>query len=136
MENVQQPHVDNSQQTSNIHPITFGPHRKLSRGDEIYPMKEEYARVQERKFVCSLNLLLQVFQARCQMPGCTALPNIKYHFVSINLVMNCQCSNGHKYRFCSSHEVNDIYANNLQTAASVILSESQYAKVRMLGKIF
>ena len=134
VENVQQPDVDNSQQTSNIHPITFGPHRKLSRGDEIYAMEVEYARVQERKFVCSLDLLLQVFQARCQMPGCTALPNIKYHFVGITLVMNCQCSNGHKYRFCSSHEVNNIYANNLQIAASVILSGSHFAKVERLAK--
>ena len=90
--------------------------------------------VQERKFVCTLDLLLAAFQARCQTPGCTELPNIKFHFVGVTLILNCQCSAGHKYRFCSSHQVNDVYANNLQAAAVIILSGSYYAKVERFAK--
>ena len=90
--------------------------------------------MQERKFVCSLDLLLAAFQARYQIRGCTALPNVKCHFVGITLIVNSLCSSGHKYRFCSSHQVNDVYSNNLQAAASIILSGNHYAKVERLAK--
>ena len=129
MESVSQP-----QQTFSIPPVTFGPHPKLSRMDEMYAMENECAMVQERKFVCSLDLLLATLQARCQVPGCAALPNVRCHFVGVTVIVNCQCSSGHNYRFCSSHQVNDVYANNLQAAASIILSGSHYAKVERMAK--
>ena len=106
-ENVQLPKMDDVSYTD---PIVFGPPRKLSGGDEIYGLKEEYARVQERKFV------------------------VKCHFVGITLIVNSLCSSLHKYRFCSSHQVNDVYSNNLQAAASIILSGNHYAKVERLAK--
>ena len=134
LENIQPARIDDLQQSFNVNQIAFGPHLKLSRGDELYGMEEEYSIVQERKFVCTLDLLLAAFQARCQTPGCTELPNIKFHFVGVTLILNCQCSAGHKYRFCSSHQVNDVYANNLQAAAAIILSESHYAKVERFAK--
>lgn len=83
-ENAQLPKMDDVSYTD---PIVFRPPRKLSGGDEIYGLKEEYARVQERKFVCSLDLLLAAFQA-----GFTALPNVKCHFVGITLIVNSLCS--------------------------------------------
>ena len=95
---------------------TFGPHRRFTRGDEVYSMKKEYKMVKEKKIVCSLDLLLQIFQSRCQTPGCTAESQIQYHFIGVTVVINSVCSEGHKYRFCSSPQVNDIYANNLQAA--------------------
>ena len=60
---------------------TFGPHWRFTRGDEVYSMKKEYKMVKEKKFVCSLDLLLQIFQSRCQTPGCTAESQIQYHFI-------------------------------------------------------
>ena len=134
IENVPQHEQKESQRKPTILPVTFGPHPKLSRGDEIYSMEKEYTKVQERKFVCSLDLLLATLQTRCQVPGCAALPNIRYHFVGVTVIVNCHCSSGHDYRFCSSHQVNDVYANNLQAAASIILSGSHYAKVERLAK--
>ena len=125
--------------TGNLQPsaitpaVTYGPHLKFSRGNDVYTMQEEYSMVKERKFVCSLDILLAAFQARCQTPGCTAFPTIKHHFVGITLILNCQCPLGHKYKFCSSHEVNDIYGNNLQAAASIILSGSNFAKVERMA---
>lgn len=134
MDYIEQRDISDAQQSPSTTLFTFGPHQKFSRGDEIYAMKEEYSMVQERKFVCSLTLLLGAFQARCQPPGCTALPNIRHHFVGVTIIVNCVCSSGHKYRFSSSHQVNDIYANDLQAAASLILSGSNYAKVERMAK--
>ena len=34
--------------------ISYGPHYKLSRGDEILAVKEEYEMIQDTKFVCTL----------------------------------------------------------------------------------
>jgi hypothetical protein len=101
---------------------TFGLHCRFTRGDEVYLMKKEYKMVKEKKFVCSLDLLLQIFQSRCQTPGCTAESQIQYHFIGVTVVINSVCSEGHKYRFCSSPQVNDIYANNLQAATSLMFS--------------
>ena len=131
---VEQKYISDGQQSPSTILFSFGPHQKFSRGDEIYAMKEEYNMVQEKKIVCSLSLLLGVFQARCQTPGCTAVPNVRHHIVGITLIVNCVCSSGHQYRFSSSHQVNGIYANDIQVAASVILSGSNYAKVNRMAK--
>jgi hypothetical protein len=64
------------------------------------------------------------------------LPYIRHHFVGLTVVVNCLCSSGYKFQFLSSHQINDIYANNLQAAASIILSGSNYAKVECMGKFF
>ncbi len=114
--------------------ISFGPHRKLSGGDQIYTIKEEHEMVQDRKFVCTLSLLLAVFQTRCQTPGCTAVPTVKYQFVGMALLVTSNCSSGHENKFCSSSKVNNIFVNNLQSAASIILSGSHYAKMNRLAK--
>ena len=58
-------------QAENITGSTFGPHQKFSRGDDVYAMKEEFCMIKEKKFICSLDILLAVFQARCRTPGCT-----------------------------------------------------------------
>ncbi|CAB4013794.1 Hypothetical predicted protein, partial [Paramuricea clavata] len=73
-------------------------------------------------------------KSRCQTPGCTAKPDTKYHFVGITAIVISRCSSGHNNRFTSSHELNDIYANNLQTATSIMLSGSNFAKVERMAK--
>ena len=69
-------------------PDTFGPHCGFTRGDEVFSMKKEYKMVKEKKFGCSLDLLLQIFQSRCQTPGCTAESQIQYHFIGVTVVIN------------------------------------------------
>jgi solute carrier family 8 (sodium/calcium exchanger) len=115
---------------------TFGQQCRFTRGDEVYSMKKEYKMVKEKKFVCSLDLLLQIFQSRCQTPGCTAESQIQYHFIGVTVVINSVCSEGHKYRFCSSPQVNDIYANNLQAATSLMFSGNQFSKIERMAKFF
>ena len=78
--------------------ISFWPHRKLSRKDELPDMKEEFIMVEERKFVCSIQLLLEIFQGRCQTPECTELPNVQYHCVGTVLIVKSSCHQGiHMY---------------------------------------
>ena len=60
LEEADEPSCESSNlpQQSHSVSVTYGPHRKLSRGDELYAMQEESKTVQEKKFVCSLDLLL------------------------------------------------------------------------------
>jgi hypothetical protein len=107
----------------------YGPHPKLSRGDEIYNVQHEFKMVKDIKIVCSLDLLLQLFQTRCQTAGCVGVPAISHHFVGTAIVVYSTCTSGHKNRFCSSHELNNgLYVNNLQAAASLLLSGNNFGK--------
>ena len=112
----------------------FGPHRKFSRGDEKYTIPEEFKMATEKRFICSLDLLLGVFARRCQTPGCANTPNVTHHLVGTTLVANISCQSGHMFRFCSSHEVNLLYVNNLQIAAAVLLSGNNFGKVKRLAE--
>ena len=91
-------------QSSIITPaITCQPRQKFSRGNDVNTLQEEFSMVKEKRFVCSLDILLAAFQARCQTPGCTAFPTVKYHFVGITVILNCiNIIYIHKYKFCSS----------------------------------
>ena len=114
--------------------FVFGPHRKFSRGDEKYTIPEEFKMATEKRFICSLDLLLGVFARRCQTPSCANTPNVTHHLVGTTLVANISCQSGHMFRFCSSHEVNLLYVNNLQIAAAVLLSGNNFGKVKCLAE--
>ena len=94
----------------------------------------EYEMATETKFICSLDLVLEVFSKRCMTPGCTNAPEIKYHFVGATLIVNCVCRSGHTFGFSSSREVNSMYVNNIQACAAVLLSGSNYGKVHRLAQ--
>ena len=74
------------------------------------------------------------FQKRCQTPGCNNSPNVTHHFIGTTLVANISCQAGHAFRFCSSHEVNQMYVNNIQVAAAVLLSGNNFGKVKRLAE--
>jgi hypothetical protein len=117
----------------------YGPHPKLSRGDheEIYNVQHEFKMVKDIKIVCSLDLLLQLFQTRCQTAGCVGVPAISHHFVGTAIVVYSTCTSGHKNRFCSSHELNNgLYVNNLQAAASLLLSGNNFGKIERLANFY
>ena len=48
--------------------------------------------------------------------------------------MNSTCSSGHTHRFLSSHQINDLYASNLQVAASIMLCGNQFGKAKRIAK--
>ena len=130
--------LSKEQTSENLHDtrVVYGPHKKLCRGDKLYEIEQEFKTVTERKFISSLDLLLEVFQSRCQIPGCVHSPIVKHHFIGTTLIVNCSCSFGHNYRFASSHDVNGIYANNIQAAASILFSGNNFAKIQRLAHFF
>ena len=89
--------------------------------------------VNEKRVICSLDLLFDIFTKCCQIPGCNDIPIVKHHFVGTTLIVNCSCQSGHIFRFCSSREVNSMYVNNIQMAAAVLLSGGNYGKVKRLA---
>ena len=114
--------------------LEYGPHIKLSRREDSYMLKPEINIVKEKKFICSLDLMLQIFMSCCQSPGCANVPHVKHHFIGTTLVVNSSCQDGHNVRFCSSHEVNGMYANNLQAAAAILLSGNNFAKISKMAE--
>ena len=52
----------------------------------------------------------------------------------MTLLLTATCTSGHINKVCSSNEIKNIYVNNLQAAASIIVSGSHYAKVKSLAK--
>ena len=86
-------------------PKNVGPHPKLSRSDEQYSLQKEMKYVKERKFICSLDLFLELFVGCCSALGCQEVPKVKHHFLGATVVVNTLCPFGHAFRFCSSHDV-------------------------------
>ena len=126
---VDEINVDETNKSS----FEFGPHPKFSRGDEMYTLDKECRTVTEPHFICSLDLLLDVFAKRCQTPACTNIPHVKYRLVGTTLVVHNSCQSGHVFKFCSSHEVNLMYVNDIQVAAAVLLSGNNFGKMKRLA---
>ena len=112
----------------------FGPFRKFSRENELSGYQQELKMVQGKKIICSLDLLLAVFKARCQTPGCTVVPTVQYYFVGVAIIIKSSCSAGHTHKFCSSHQTNEVYANNLQVVTSIMVSRNQFAKIERMAR--
>ena len=112
----------------------FGPHRKLSRGEDLFEVRKEVEMVKEKKFVCSLELFLDLFVGCCRTPGCGKVPKVKHHFVGTTVVVTAKCQAGHIFKFASSREVNGLYVNNLQSAAATLLSGNNFGKVSRLAE--
>ena len=92
--------------------------------------------VQGKKIICSLDLLLAVFKGRCQTPGCTVVPTVHHYFVGVAIIIKSSCLAGHTHKFCSSHETNEVYANNLQVVTSIMVSGNQFAKIERMARFF
>ena len=105
----------------------------LSRLEEQHCYKEEIRLANETKVICSLDLLLDVFKT-CHEPGCKNDCVVKHHLVGPSVVINWTCSSEHKGKFESSRDVNEMKAINLQTAASILLSGNNFAKIEKMAK--
>ena len=107
-------------------------HPKLSRLEEQQHYTEELAMIREPKVLCSLDLIIELFK-KCQHHGCANAATIKHHLVGPTLIVNWHCCSGHKGKFASSKVLNEMYANNLQVAASVVLSGNNFAKIERMA---
>ena len=50
------------------------------------------------------------------------------------VVVTAKCQAGHIFKFASSREVNDVYANNLQAAAAILLSGNNFNKINRMAE--
>lgn len=106
---------------------------KLSRLEEQGTLKEEVSLVKDTKVICSLDLFLELFKY-CRHPGCANQAIIKHHTIGPTLIVNWKCSSGHQGKFTSSKDVNDMYVNNLQTAAAILLSGNSFFKIEKMAR--
>jgi len=57
--------------------------------------------VKEKKFVCSLELFLDLFLGCCRTPGFGKVPEVKHHFVGSTVVVTAKCQARHIFKFAS-----------------------------------
>ena len=107
---------------------------KFSRAEEKANHKVELGFIKATKVICTLDLLIQVFASHCHHPGCLQKTTVDYSLVGTSATIRWSCCGGHKGRFCTSEDVNGVLANNLQTAASVLLSGNNFAKVKRFAQ--
>ena len=113
---------------------SYGLHQKWSRRYEEQEHLEELGLIKGTKIICSLELLLQQFGGHCKHPWCILQTTVDYSLCGTSVVIRWKCPAEHKGRFCSSGDVNNILANNLQAAAAVLLSGNNFAKIEKFAK--
>lgn len=104
---------------------------KLSRLEQQASLTEELALVRETKVICSLDLLLELFKT-CHHSGCGQPLTPKHHLVGPTVIINWTCPHGHTGKFSSSKDINEMYTNNLQVAASILLSGNNFTKIERM----
>ena len=104
------------------------PHEQESTEEPLMVQKNYNINSSHLKY--GTNLLLKVFENRCQQPGCTNTSIVKHHTVGTIFIFICSCPSGHEFKFCSSHEVKGIYTINMQAAASILLSVNSFNKTK------
>ena len=105
---------------------------KFTRSEEKSDHFAELSDVEERKIVCSLDLLQELIEGCCQQPGCILPVFVTTKIVGVTAILEWSCSAGHKGRFCSSRKVRGLYANNVQVAAAILLSGNNQQKISRL----
>ena len=123
-----------SQSSIPKHQPEYGPHKHFSRKEEERLHTEEPGHIKGIKVICSLDLLLQQFGGPCKYSGCIHLTTLEYSLLGTCAVIRCKCPAGHKGRFCTSGDVNRIMSNNLQAAASVLMSRNNFSKIENFAK--
>ena len=94
----------------------------------------------DKRIICSSNKLLELFGKFCQEDGCGK----EYHFTNTTiggcLSIFAQCSNGHCRKRWSSDKIpstkGEIYCDNLDFAAAVVLSGNHFTKIQQLCQFF
>lgn len=90
--------------------------------------------VKDHKFVCSLTKLKELFSF-CMDSDCKmALIEVREKFIGCTVEIRWRCKAGHCGCWQSSKLVNNVYVNNIQTAAAILFSGNNFAKVSLLAK--
>ena len=97
--------------------------------NELTGLDEHVSLVQEKKFICSMSTIRELFSfcmdIDCKMP----LVEVKQKFVGCVLKIMWKCLGGHCGKWKSSKAVGNIYVNNIQAAASLLYTGNNYTKL-------
>ena len=111
--------------------------RLLSAGydqEKASGLENEISQVNEKKFICSLSSIQELFSfcmdVSCKMP----LVEVKERFVGCVLEIRWKCQAGHYGEWRSSKMVNKLYVNNLLAAAALLFSGNNYTKISLFSK--
>ncbi|CAB4005542.1 Hypothetical predicted protein [Paramuricea clavata] len=113
---------------------------ELKREEHNVKHEEQIKLAKSTKIICTLDLLLQIFQGKCRHPTCNDKVYTKHTLIGTCVLIEWTCHSGHAGKFYSSYDCNRIAATNLQTAAFILLSGNIFYKMekfaRFLGLSF
>ena len=93
-----------------------------------------------KRIICSTHKILELFGRKCQVDGCGK----EYYFNNTTIgccfSISAQCANGHSCKWLSSEKLSnasmDIYQDNLDFAAALVLSGNHFYKIQQLCQFF
>ena len=106
----------------------------FNRLEEQACLSKETILVVGTKFVCSLDLLIQLSAEKCCHPLCQLATTVDHTLCGTSALIKCKCSACHVGKFWNSHKVNEVLANNLQACGAVLLSGNKFAQVERFVK--
>ena len=113
---------------------------ELNREGHNVKHQDQMKLAKSTKIICTLDLLLDIFQEKCRHPTCNDKVYTKHTLIGTCVVIEWKCHSGHAGKFYSSYDCNKLAATNLQTAASILLSGNNFYKMekfaRFLGLSF
>lgn len=102
--------------------------------NEFTGLDEQLSPVKEKKFICSMSAIRELFSfcmdIDCKMP----LVEVKERFVGCVVEITWKCLGGHCGKWKSSKAVNNIYVNNIQAAASLLYTGNNCTKLSLFSK--
>lgn len=87
------------------------------------------------KVICSLDLLLQLFNEKCRHPSCNLKVTTEFKLIGTSVLISWSCTEGHCGKFYSSYDCNGVLATNLQTAAAILYSGNNFTKIEQFSRI-
>ncbi|CAB3990361.1 Hypothetical predicted protein [Paramuricea clavata] len=103
---------------------------------KVADVDEELSLVNEKKFICSMSSMRELFafcvDIDCKMP----LTDVKESFVGCVLEIRWKCKVGHCGEWKSSKMVKKLYVNNLLTAAALLFTGNNYTKLAYFPNVF
>ncbi len=101
---------------------------ELNREEHNVKHEEQIKLAKSTKLICTLDLLLEIFQEKCRHPTCNVKVHTKHTLIGTCIVIEWTCYSGHTGKFHSLYDCYRIAATNLQVAASILLSGNNFYK--------
>ena len=121
-------------------PSTFLKHKveprshPLNRAEDNIKHNNQLNIARSAKVICSLDLLLQLFNEKCRHASCNLEAATEFTLIGTSVLIYWSCSNAHCGKFYSSYDCNGVRATNLQTAAAILYSGNNFSKMEQFSQ--